>query len=126
MTSALSITQAVDPPRAAFLDFPLGHTTGKPHDPALQRAILHAALASVESITAPGAITTLPFAWSDDDSWKDTAMRAQPSVDAGGDETVHDERTERHDTPQYQCARDRELAERAQREGGCPTCVWLE
>jgi hypothetical protein len=126
MTSALSITRAVKPPRAAFLDFPLGHTTGKPHDPELQRAILRAALAGFESIDEPGSVTTLPFVWSEDDSWKDTAMRARPARATAGAAAVVDERSERRDTPQYQCERDRELAERAQREGGCPTCVWLE
>ena len=126
MTSALSITRAVNPPRAAFLDFPLGHTTGKPQAPELQRAILRAALAAFESIDAPGGVNMLPFEWADDDAWKDTVMRPRPSETIGGDLAVHDERTARHGTPQYQCARDRELAERAQREGGCPTCVWLE
>jgi hypothetical protein len=29
MASALDVIKAVKPPRAAFLDFPLGHTTGK-------------------------------------------------------------------------------------------------
>jgi hypothetical protein len=125
MTSALSITRAVNPPRAAFLDFPLGHTTGKPHDPELQRAILRIALACFESIDEPGGVVTLPFAWSNDDSWKDMAMRARTGTQPG-EERVLDERSERRDTPQYQCERDRELAERAQREGGCPTCVWLE
>jgi hypothetical protein len=125
MTSALSITRAVNPPRAAFLDFPLGHTTGKAHDPAGQRAILRAALAAFQTIREPGGIVTLPFAWSDDDSWKETALRARAtgSGDAG---SLLDERTERYDTPQYQCERDRELADKAQREGGCTTCVWLE
>jgi hypothetical protein len=125
MTSALSITRAVNPPRAAFLDYPLGHTTGKPHAPELQREILRAALAGFESIVAPGGFVTLPFAWSDDDSWKDTAMRPRRS-DSGDSASVRDERAERQETPQYHCERDRELAERAQREGGCPTCVWLE
>ena len=46
MTSAQDITRAVNPPRAAFLDFPLGHTTGKPHEPDLQRRILVQALSS--------------------------------------------------------------------------------
>ena len=36
MTSALSITRAVHPPRGAFLDYPLGHTTGKANEPGLQ------------------------------------------------------------------------------------------
>jgi len=49
LASALDITRAVNPPRAAFLDFPLGHTAGKPGDPELQRAILADALSSFAS-----------------------------------------------------------------------------
>jgi hypothetical protein len=126
MTSALSITNAVNPPRAAFLDFPLGYTTGKPRDVDGQRAILRAALAGFETIHEPGGLVTLPFVWAEDDSWKDTVMR-QPATDCvAGTVAIRDERAARVDTPQYQCERDRELAERAQREGGCPTCVWVE
>ena len=66
MTSALDITQAVYPPRAAFLDYPLGHTTGKPHQPALQREILLEALAGFSDLAAPGSVKTLPFKWSED------------------------------------------------------------
>ena len=33
MTSAYDITQAVNPPRAVFVNYPLGHQTGKPDDP---------------------------------------------------------------------------------------------
>jgi hypothetical protein len=109
MTSARDITRAVNPPRAAFLDFPLGHTTGKPNDPDLQRRILVEALSSFETMTAPGSLKELPFRWSEDKEWKATAF-------AGGDE-----RTPRHDTPQYQDEEDRRLAG----EGGprpCPVC----
>jgi hypothetical protein len=126
MTSALSITRSVNPPRAAFLDFPLGHTTGRPHAAAEQRSILRAGLAGFTTIDVPGGIAMLPFSWSDDDAWKDTVMRARADDGSTRATFVRDERTERHDTPQYQSERDRELAERAQREGGCPTCVWLE
>ncbi len=99
MSSALDITRSVNPPRAAFLDFQLGHTTGKPHDPELQHAILGEALRAFETISAPGTIVTLPFRWSDDERWKDEAM-------AGGDE-----RTPRYDTAQYQTEDDRRRAE---------------
>jgi hypothetical protein len=99
MTSALDITQAVNPPRAAFLDFPLGHTTGKPHQPELQRAILHEALDAFVSLTVPGSIKTLPFRWSADNAWKDTAQRGP------------DDRRPRYDTPQYQNDEDRRRAE---------------
>ncbi len=109
MTSARDITRAVNPPRAAFLDFPLGHTTGKPHAPDLQRRILVEALSSFETMTAPGSMKELPFRWSEDEEWKAKAF-------AEGDD-----RAPRHDTPQYQDEEDRRLAE----EGGgrpCPVC----
>ncbi len=98
MTSALDITQAVCPPRAAFLDYPLGHTTGKPHEPALQRAILRQALAAFTALTAPGGIAILPFEWSADHAWQDTAQRGP------------DDRRPRDDTPQYQTVEDRQRA----------------
>jgi hypothetical protein len=99
MTSALDITQAVNPPRAAFLDFPLGHTTGKPHQPEVQRAIMREALDAFVSLTVPGSIKTLPFRWSTDNAWKDTAQRGP------------DDRRPRYDTPQYQNDEDRRRAE---------------
>ena len=117
MTSAWSITRAANPPRAAYLDFPLGHTSGKPNEPALNLAILRAALAVFETATQPGEIVRLPFEWADDDAWKDTAMR--PSR---GEKRASDSRVERHETPQYQSEEDRAAAEQA---GECTTCVWL-
>jgi hypothetical protein len=99
MTSALDITQAVYPPRAAFLDYPLGHTTGKPHQPALQREILIEALQAFTSLTTPGSVKMLPFQWDADETWKETAQRGP------------DDRRPRHDTPQYQTDEDRQRAE---------------
>lgn len=102
MSSALDITKAVNPPRAAFLDFPLGHTTGKPEDPVLQREILIEALDGLVSLTRLGSVKILPFQWPDDASWKKTAQ-------TGND----DDRLPRHDTPQYQSEEDRIRAEEA-------------
>ena len=99
MTSALDITRAVNPPRAAFVDFPLGHTTGKRGDPKLQREILLAALDAFETVTEPGSVRHLPFRWSDDDAWKAEAMK-------GGDA-----RLARDETPQWQNEEDRRRAE---------------
>lgn len=99
MTSALDITLAVNPPRAAFLDYPLGHTTGKPHDPELQRAILLEALEAFTSLETPGSVKTLPFRWDDDASWKEA------------EKAKGDDRVERYDTPQYQYEADKRLAE---------------
>lgn len=113
MTSALDITRSVNPPRAAFLDYPLGHTTGKPHHPELQRQILREALDAFESLTSPGSVKLLPFVWSEDETWKLQAFSGQ------------DERTERPDTPQYQTQQDRTLAQCAapQIPDHCPMCA---
>jgi hypothetical protein len=104
MTSALDITRHVNPPRAAFLDYPLGHTTGKPGEPELQRAILREALDAFQSLREPGSVKLLPFQWSDDE-WKRSALR-------GGDD-----RKPRYDTPQYQTEEDQRRAE------ACGACV---
>ncbi len=106
MTSALDITRSVHPPRAAFLDYPLGHTCGKPHQPALQRHILLQALQGLTSLTTPGSVTMLPFRWSEDEAWKATAQRGP------------DDRLPRYDTPQYQHEADRRRAEATD-----PTCA---
>lgn len=127
MTSALSITRSVNPPRAAFLDYPLGHTTGKPHAKALQLDILRAALAGFASIDESGGIRMLDFTWSEDDDWKDSVMRPRVAeATESSDAARLDERTARHPTPQYQCEGDRALAEQALATGGCPSCVFLE
>ena len=109
MGSALDILKAGNPPRAAFLDYPLGHTTGKPHQPELQREILVQALDGFNSMTAPGSITMLPFRWSDEDEWKPTAMM------------TGDTRTPRNETPQYQNEEDR-LRTEANNPGACAVC----
>ena len=105
MTSARDITRAVNPPRAAFLDFPLGHTTGKPHAPDLQRRILVEALSSFETLTVPSSMKEFPFRWSEDEEWKAKAF-------AEGDD-----RAPRHDTPQFQDGEDLRRAE----VGGSPS-----
>jgi hypothetical protein len=108
MSSALDITRAVNPPRAAFLDYPLGHTTGKPHDAALQRRILRQALQGFTTLDTPGTVLMLPFQWSDDDTWKETAQRGP------------DDRLPRYETPQYQNDVDRRRAEAA--DPSCAVC----
>ena len=109
MGSALDILQAVHPPRAAFLDYLLGHTTGKPSEPELQRAILLEAFEAFSSLSQPGQIKHLPFRWAEDDGWKDGVMNDG------------DTRTPRRDTPQYQTEADRILAEQNDPEA-CEVC----
>jgi len=73
MTSALDITQAVNPPRAVFLNFPLGHQTGKPGQAELQRQIVRDAMHACETISEPGTIFNLPYVWDPNDSaWEET------------------------------------------------------
>jgi hypothetical protein len=73
LTSALDITQAVNPPRAVFLNFPLGHQAGKPHQPELQRQIVRDAMRAFETIDQPGTIVQLPYVWdSNDRIWEET------------------------------------------------------
>ena len=120
MSSAYSITRAVNPPRAVFLDFPLGHTAGRPHDPSGQRHIMVDTLNTLELAQTPGGIRPLKYEWSADHSWKDRVMR--PSGGKAGDQTkkdAEDDRVERFDTPQYQCVEDERMA-----DPSCPTCVW--
>ena len=114
MSSAYSITAAVRPPRAVYLDFPLGHTAGKPHDAALQRRVLRDTLDALVAIDTPGTIRRLAHRWSEDDAWKDSVMRPGP----GG--AGEDDRIERHPDPQYQCEEDRAAAQAAIERDGCP------
>ena len=71
MTSALDITRAVKPPRAVFVNFPLGHQTGKAHQPDLQRRIVRDAMRAFETIDQPGTIVELPYVWdAEDRGWE--------------------------------------------------------
>ena len=120
MSSAWSITAAVNPPRVVYLDFPLGHTAGKPHDAALQRRIMRDTLEALATIDTPGTIRRLPYRWAADDAWKDLVMRPADPGGSGGDDRI-----ERHPDPQYQHEADRLAAEAAFERDGCPSCVFL-
>ena len=98
--TALDILKSVNPPRAAFLDYPLGHTTGKLNDSPIQREILVETMKAFGNITKPGDVKMLPFKWAGDDTWKDTAVKKG------------DDRQARNETPQYQYEEDRILAEK--------------
>lgn len=74
LTSAIDITERVRPPRAAFLNFPLGYPVGRPHEPDQQLAVLRAALHLAETATTPGEIVQLPFSWPDA-GWEDETIR---------------------------------------------------
>lgn len=92
MTSSWVITASANPPRASFVDYPLGHTAGRPNQLDEQIEIATAALKLIESATEPGQIVPLPHRWPVE--WKPKARE------------LSDKRTERFDTPQYERASD--------------------
>jgi len=96
LSSAFSITAIVHPPRSAFLDFPLGHTAGRPHERAEQSAILRSALALLTSQDVSGEICPLGVGWQED--WKVN----DPARDY--------EWPPRYDRPHYQHDEDRKAA----------------
>jgi D-proline reductase (dithiol) PrdB len=73
MTSAWDITQAVAPPRTAYVHHPLGHQTGAPGDAVGQRSIVRAALEAGIAMQRPGEIVELPFRWQEDADWESRA-----------------------------------------------------
>ena len=74
LTSALDITERIRPPRAAFLNFPLGNPTGRPHDAEGQRQILRDVLCLAETARQPGQIVELPYRWPDP-NWEEDTIR---------------------------------------------------
>ena len=105
MASARDIIAAGNPPRAVFVDYPLGRTTGRPFAPDEQYAITRAGLEGLVTIEAPGTIVDLDYRWADDDAWKAMAT----------DASMGDQRQPRDTTPRYQFAEDRIAAEGAEK-----------
>lgn len=97
--SALDILRAGQPPRAVFVDYPLGHSAGRPFDSADQLDVVAAALQAFEAITTPGGLIILPNRWPED-SWASEAH----SEESG------DTRQPRDDSPQWQLPEDRAAA----------------
>ena len=122
MSSAYSITSSVNPPRAVYLDFPLGHTAGKVNDKPLQRRIMIDTLSALDSIQVPGTIRSLPYQWSESDDWKDRVMRSSGKSGGGS----NDDRMERFPEPQYQLPEDQQAAAAEMTANGCPGCIWPE
>jgi hypothetical protein len=84
---ARDIVEHCGVPRFVFSDFPLGNPCGRPYDEESQRAVLGLGLALLEQATAGGTTVVAPFAWSDDDSWKERVFtKAQPFLDEAATE----------------------------------------
>jgi hypothetical protein len=103
MASAHDIITAGNPPRAVFVDFPLGHTTGRPFAADEHYAITRAGLEALAGIDRPGAVMALDHVWSKDEDWKHDAA----------DASMGDQRQPRDTTPRYQTPEDQLAAEGA-------------
>jgi hypothetical protein len=66
VSTGRDLTAQVRPPRAVFVNFPMGNPFGPPGDVALQRAILLAALRTAETAASGGALVDLPYVWGSD------------------------------------------------------------
>lgn len=102
LASAFDITKAGRAPRTVFVDYPLGHTSGRPFDLGDQKRIVGSALDAFTEITTPGQIISLPCEWSDGHTWRAEAV----------DPSQGDVRQPRDTTPRYQYDSDRMLAEK--------------
>jgi hypothetical protein len=106
LASALDITEAGNPPRVVLLDYPLGHTAGRPFEPENQRMVLRDTLEAFEAIREPGSIVRLRYRWSDSDDWKTRNVSPHRG----------DVRAPRGTEPVYQTEADRRAAERCSGE----------
>ena len=124
VSAARDITVAARMPRSVFVDFPHGHTTGKVGDAALTAEIVAAALALTAS-DEPEQLIDLPYRWSDTDEWKDDVFL--PRRDSGGGEAeMVDDRTPRHESPQYQLDTDADAAAATHADQECLVCAGLD
>lgn len=78
MTGCLDITRAVKPPRAAFLNYPLGHPTGKPFQLDDQVSILRSALGLLDTATQAPTLVSLPNSYDDLQPGWEAAVYALP------------------------------------------------
>ncbi len=126
-TSARTITERVKPPRSVFIDLPLGHTAGAPHDPVGQRQLLTDGLVAGFAMTEPGSIADLPFRWIDDD-WKAAPLSWSRAAqdDGTSGSSAGDTRTARSAEPVYHNDDDRVAAEAVDWAQQCQVCLGLE
>lgn len=103
MATALDIVEFGWPPRAVFMDVPLGHGGGPAFEPGQQLAIARDAFAAFGRMGEAGGIVHLEHPWPGGEGWQDAA------TDDGAD----DVRQPRDLTPRYQMEADRRLAEAA-------------
>jgi len=76
--SARDIVEECGVPRFLFTDFPLGNPCGKPWDAEMQHRIVGHALDLFETATLPRTTVQTPFAWSEDETWRERYGHVDP------------------------------------------------
>ena len=97
--SALDILEAGQPPRAKFLNYPLGFESGKFEDKVNQLEVVREALSGFETIEKP-SIQKMEFEWPE--GWELIKNREKGILDL---------RSPRNEIPQYQFEDDKLAAE---------------
>ncbi|MDE0419462.1 MAG: hypothetical protein OXK76_01060 [Gammaproteobacteria bacterium] len=97
--SALDILSAGRPPRAKFVNYPLGFESGRFRDRRNQFDVVAEALKGFDEMTAPG-IDPLSYEWIQ--GWNMVRERERGKLD---------QRSPRTTVPQYQTEEDRLMAE---------------
>ena len=98
--SALDILTAGKPPRAKFVNYPLGFESGRFRDRQNQFDVVAEALRGFDEMTSPG-VEPLSYEWHQ--GWDMVHAREKGKLD---------HRSPRTATPQYQTEEDRLMAER--------------
>ena len=93
--SALDILEAGQPPRAKFLNYPLGFESGKFEDKVNQLEVVREALSGFETIEKP-SIQKMEFEWPE--GWELIKNREKGILDL---------RSPRNEIPQYQFEDDK-------------------
>ena len=97
--SALDILESGKPPRAKFVNYPLGFESGRFQDKGDQLAVIREALLGFDEMSKPG-IEALNVEWLE--GWKIISARESGKLDQRSPRTME---------PQYQTESDRVAAE---------------
>ena len=79
--SCRDIMKLVNAPRSVFVDFPLGHQSGKPGDIQLQTQILRDTLDVLVNAKTPGTLVDLTYQWGEPFDWNTYLSDVKEMVD---------------------------------------------
>jgi hypothetical protein len=77
------LTELVRPPRALFVNHPMGNNFGRPGDVRMQTDILRTALAMIHNVESAGTLVDYPTDWQEPFAFAPGAMGRSSSAVAG-------------------------------------------